>query len=124
MSSSSYSSMLRDARWQRKRLEIMERDDFKCRACGRDENAGITFNVHHAYYEKGKKPWEYDSDMLVTLCSECHASRHALINALLKCAIAFSVKQFEGLTRCSMMPELCTRIAEAEVVPEKAMNQV
>lgn len=34
-------------------------------------------NVHHKYYVRGKKPWEYDDDALVTLCADCHKKRHA-----------------------------------------------
>ena len=33
-------------------------------------------NVHHTYYIKGRKPWEYGNDTLVTLCENCHKKRH------------------------------------------------
>lgn len=33
-------------------------------------------NVHHTYYTKGHKPWEYEDDSLVTLCEDCHKKRH------------------------------------------------
>ena len=33
-------------------------------------------NVHHKYYVRGKKPWEYYDDALVTLCADCHKKRH------------------------------------------------
>lgn len=33
-------------------------------------------NIHHTYYIKGYKPWEYDSGALVTLCTNCHKKRH------------------------------------------------
>ena len=33
-------------------------------------------NIHHTYYIKGYKPWEYDSGALVTLCANCHKKRH------------------------------------------------
>lgn len=33
-------------------------------------------NVHHNYYTRGKKPWEYPDDALVTLCEDCHKKRH------------------------------------------------
>lgn len=65
----SYWDKLRDPRWQRKRLEIMERDGFACRCCGQDTE---TLNVHHGYYEKGLEPWEYENDTLWTLCEHCH----------------------------------------------------
>jgi hypothetical protein len=34
-------------------------------------------NVHHRFYIKGRKPWEYDNDeALITLCSDCHKEVH------------------------------------------------
>lgn len=33
-------------------------------------------NIHHTYYVKGHKPWEYDNEALVTLCENCHKKRH------------------------------------------------
>ena len=33
-------------------------------------------NIHHQYYIRGKVPWEYDNNALVTLCSRCHQKRH------------------------------------------------
>ncbi len=79
---SNRSSMYRDSRWQKKRLEIMERDNWTCRSCGKGKDDEITLNVHHAYYESGKKPWEYDNDMLVTWCESCHEERHHLMRNL------------------------------------------
>ena len=64
-----YSEKLRDPRWQKKRLEIMQRDSWECQRCG---DAETTLNVHHYCYENGKEPWDYDSSLLVTLCEICH----------------------------------------------------
>lgn len=33
-------------------------------------------NVHHKYYVKGRTPWEYDNDALITLCQDCHCLEH------------------------------------------------
>lgn len=66
-----YAEKLRDPRWQKKRLEVMEFDGFTCRRCGAKDK---TLNVHHMFYEKGKAPWEYDFQTLITLCEGCHAS--------------------------------------------------
>ena len=64
-----YSEQLKDPRWQKKRLEILQRDDFTCQVCGDKES---TLHVHHKCYTKGKKPWEYEAYSLITLCEECH----------------------------------------------------
>ena len=59
--------------WQRRRLEIMQRDHFTCRRCGDDQN---TLNVHHRRYRVDRRIWEYDDDDLVTLCRRCHEAVH------------------------------------------------
>lgn len=64
-----YSEQLKDPRWQKKRLQIMERDGFSCFICGDTES---TLNVHHKRYIYGKLAWEYDDSNYMTLCEECH----------------------------------------------------
>ena len=64
-----YYKLLKDPRWQKKRLEVMERDHFGCVNCGDNES---TLNIHHLIYFPNKKPWEYRKDLLITLCEECH----------------------------------------------------
>jgi len=69
-----YAIKYKDPRWQKKRLEVMQRDEFRCLHCG---NEKATLNVHHCFYVAGRDPWEYDNECLQTLCEECHAtSRH------------------------------------------------
>jgi len=60
--------------WQKKRLEILERDNFTCIQCGDKEN---TLHVHHQYYLKDYKVWEYENQSLITLCSRCHEHEHS-----------------------------------------------
>lgn len=74
-----YWQKLRDPRWQKKRLEIMQRDDFMCQNCF---DSGSTLNVHHKTYTKGAEPWEYDEENFVTLCESCHKSNHELIETI------------------------------------------
>ncbi len=69
MKSKSYRSKLLDPRWQRRRLEIMQRDDFACLLCQSEDK---TLAVHHRAYLRGREPWDYPADALVTLCDECH----------------------------------------------------
>lgn len=64
-----YAEKLRDPRWQRKRLEILNRDEFTCQLCGDTET---TLHIHHKKYFKGKDPWNIDNKHLVTLCEHCH----------------------------------------------------
>ena len=64
-----YGEKLKDPRWQKKRLEVMERDGFTCKLCNEDTK---TLHVHHKSYQFGKKPWDYELDNFDTLCVPCH----------------------------------------------------
>lgn len=33
-------------------------------------------NIHHKFYFRNKKPWEYNDDALITLCEDCHHKWH------------------------------------------------
>lgn len=67
-----YQKLLRDSRWQRKRLEVFERAGFRCESCDQGEEDGIELHGHHRWYEPGKKPWEASDESLMCLCSVCH----------------------------------------------------
>ena len=68
-----YLEKLKNPRWQKKRLEVLERDEWHCQNCG---DGATTLHVHHKYYIKGKKPWEYPLDAFLTLCDSCHEYEH------------------------------------------------
>ena len=70
---SSYFEKLKDPRWQKKRLEVFDRDGWECVICDSKET---TLHAHHIYYEFDKNPWEYPDYALMTLCSECHEAEH------------------------------------------------
>jgi len=73
----SYYDQLKDPRWQKKRLEILKRDDFQCQNCG-DEN--VELQVHHLAYRQNTAPWDYNSEEFVTLCKNCHAQNTKELN--------------------------------------------
>lgn len=77
MEKKSYAELLKDPRWQKKRLEIMQRDNFTCQLCGSKEKH---LNVHHLYYNGYKEPWEYENDAMITVCDECHKLEHEKLN--------------------------------------------
>ena len=64
-----YAEKLKDPRWQKKRLEILERDKWMCRGCCETQK---TLHVHHIFYVHGLEPWDVPSGLLITLCSDCH----------------------------------------------------
>jgi len=70
---SSYAELLKDPRWQKKRLEVLSNAEWQCEECQDSES---TLNVHHCLYQKGKKPWEYEDYHLKALCDSCHKELH------------------------------------------------
>lgn len=64
-----YTERLKHPLWQKKRLEIFNRDDFTCQKCGDTE---AELQVHHKKYIDGCEPWEYDDSLLITYCVKCH----------------------------------------------------
>jgi hypothetical protein len=73
MAKKSYLYKLKDPRWQKKRLEILNIHNFTCEECGSTEKE---LHVHHRFYIKGREPWEYDNDVFQVLCNSCHEKEH------------------------------------------------
>lgn len=67
--SSSYLEKLKDPRWQRRRLQIMDLHNFECSSCG---DKTKTLHVHHKAYKKNAEPWEYQDHELDCICEDCH----------------------------------------------------
>lgn len=72
LTSKEYSKALQHPKWQRKRLRVMDRDNWKCMECGDTET---TLHVHHKKYTK-KYPWNELMKNLTTLCKRCHFKKH------------------------------------------------
>ena len=73
-----YAERLKDPRWQRKRLEILQRDNWRCCCCNR---ADLTLQVHHLIYAK-RDPWDYPNHVYQTLCEPCHEARQELTDKI------------------------------------------
>lgn len=67
-----YSDLLKNPKWQKKRLEIMQRDNWICRSCNDCESE---LHVHHLQYSE-EKPWDEPDENLITLCDTCHKAMH------------------------------------------------
>ena len=114
MARESYTDKLRRPEWQRKRLEILQRDGFACTNCG-DTNEEL--HVHHAYYSKGLEPWEYNGNHLRTLCKTCHGRIEKAREQLLTVAGDMCGGQWALAVRLvcyasSVEPEEAKRIAD------------
>ena len=96
----SYVEKLEDKRWDKKRLSILKRDNYKCKMCGASKSK--TLCVHHRYYIYNANPWEYSSDALITLCSDCHELVHKTIKPMVYIITndIFDVMDFTPCSRC------------------------
>lgn len=72
----SYAELLRDPRWQKKRLEVLTIANFSCSRC---KCTTRNVQVHHKAYRKNARPWEYENDELEVLCDLCHELEHAIL---------------------------------------------
>lgn len=63
-----YAEKLKDDRWLKRRNEILEIDNHKCRHCLHRHE----LQVHHRSYISGADPWQYPDEFLITLCATCH----------------------------------------------------
>jgi hypothetical protein len=80
-----YAAMKLDPRWQRRRLEIMQRANFACEIC-KDEKT--TLEIHHRIYRRGHAFWEYGDHELSCVCSPCHAQLTAAVDRLKEACIS------------------------------------
>jgi hypothetical protein len=130
-----YKEKLRDPRWQKKRLEIFERDNWRCAFCG---DATSPLAVHHRWYENGKEPWEASNEALLTLCDQCHQDEYemraeaevGLVNALRRTDFtAWDLKQVlsKGIAGMQMVaPSTVVAVALSELFesPERIRELV
>lgn len=68
---SGYSNKLKDPRWQKLRLLVLNRERFTCQVCG---STTKTLHVHHLIYS-GRDPWDAPPETLECLCEDCHEFR-------------------------------------------------
>jgi len=66
---SDYQTKLKSPQWQKNRLQVLNRDKWRCKLCKDEET---TLHVHHLEYQPKKQPWEYPLSNFVTLCEHCH----------------------------------------------------
>ena len=82
MSKKTYSEKLKSPKWQKKRLEILQRDNFKCVLCGDTETE---LHVNHKKYTG--EPHEAPNEDLETLCKYCHFLHHWIVEGELESVI-------------------------------------
>lgn len=68
-----YQEQLKSPKWQKKRLEILNRDEFTCQNCGETDSE---LHVHHLFYLRNIKVYDYPDKFYITLCKGCHENIH------------------------------------------------
>jgi 5-methylcytosine-specific restriction endonuclease McrA len=68
-----YRKLLQDPKWKIKASFIRKRDNHTCCRCGKKSHR---LQVHHIKYIDGLMPWEYENELLESLCSTCHKKEH------------------------------------------------
>lgn len=61
--------------WQEQRQKALERDNFECQFCGREDGENdVGLHVHHQipYRAFDDDEKAHDLDNLITVCSRCH----------------------------------------------------
>ena len=113
----SYSEKLKDPRWQRRRLEIMQRDNFTCSGCA---STTKTLHVHHSNGYRNIEPWEYGDNELKTLCEDCHDAEHTPIPSIV---FYFAGKiSSENNWRKSIIPDL-SEVEKDHELPSSYRNK-
>jgi len=117
-----YQEKLLSPLWQKRKADILERDGYKCRSCGR---ADITLHAHHIFYVPDTDPWDYKDEALITYCEICHNTEHLIGNTLKEyllelisnnplmihmvaqlCVLTEKVEDFEVSLRCFLSKEM------------------
>lgn len=87
----SYAEQLKRPEWQKVRLEVLKKADWRCQCCCAEDKQ---LQVHHRIYIKGRMVWEYEFDNFQCLCEDCHKEITAINESIRK------------LTNYSRSPEL------------------
>lgn len=112
---SKFTDAYKDTRWQKKRMAILERDEYKCRWCFA-EGDGVTLEIHHAYYTPNAKPWEYPDEHLISLCSDCHKEMRETQRKLSIALLQYDINTKNLLLYLSGLDQIyLTSLAEIDV---------
>ena len=117
-----YKDQIKSPKWQRRRLEILSRDNFTCQVCGAKEE---TLHVHHICYLKEKEIWDYPDNLLITLCESCHETEHKFKDEWIKNAIMkINTLGFMHVEICAMLYALHFELDSGLKSPEDIFGDV
>lgn len=115
MASNRYSEQYKDPRWQKLRLVVLNRDEWKCVICGDEES---TLNVHHpVYHPDAENIWDYDEGHLITLCKNCHENEHdGLSSAKSSVLLALAKIGFNTVYEYECLTDIFSAITKEDLV--------
>jgi hypothetical protein len=106
-----YSEKLTHPFWQKKRQDILTRDNYTCQECFDTET---TLHIHHLVYHRATEPWEYPDSLLLTLCENCHSERHSKRDGIEKEIIQVLRLQLRDNFILSQFKDFISFLSEAE----------
>ena len=62
--------------WEKKRLEILKRDNYECQICKREGGFTPATTVHHIIPLEQRLDLALDDDNLLSVCAACHNREH------------------------------------------------
>ena len=62
--------------WEKKRLEILQRDNFECQICKEEGGFAPATTVHHILHLENRPDLALEDDNLMTVCEACHNILH------------------------------------------------
>ena len=62
--------------WEKKRLEILERDNYECQVCKEEGGFAPATTVHHILHLENRPDLALDDDNLLSVCAACHNREH------------------------------------------------
>lgn len=106
-----YAEKLKDPRWQKKRLEVMNAARFECEWCGEKESE---LHIHHPAYRKGAEPWEYEARELACLCRKCHGKATSALHIWREMMLAdkSGFMSFLELATSGVIDDACLRLIQ------------
>lgn len=91
-----YQKYIKSKAFKELRDKALERDEYKCKCCGRTleeiENSNITLQAHHSSYKNLGKCDESELNDLIILCSVCHHAIHYATSNLNRFSNKTSIK--------------------------------
>lgn len=69
-----YAEQLQHPLWLAFREKVYAAANYRCEDCGR-MRAEVLLEAHHCFYITGKLAWEYELDLMICVCGDCHEFR-------------------------------------------------